>query len=467
VVLHKHNKIRVILQVKNTCKSWYLRIVTAKLLFREIAFDTTNFSSVETAQACLRLLGGGSKIPLHVFIAGSKGDMDKVTRLCGKVTCLLKRLSRFGPYIVRCRVWDPSDKTCDVLKGGASTLEYLRIGITGRTSIFSGPFPSLRTMALATSNSKLWNASVFPALSNLSLSYAGDPTRTSLKALIHLLQGLPKLQNLCLNNFRHWVSRNRLLPKSGLVSTTLRKISFTNCDFPPVLQYLHAPNLQSFLIYGTRLDNDDDPLPFFQDPSLLWRMRTSPALRTRGLHNIAAIARQEPAKRFLTIEISGAGFKFSVHLEWLRWMQSDWERWVDNSCRDLLQTSQLSSRVYLAIDFDQPSIAAFCPTFASLVCIEALVVVGSSLCGILKHLGIRNHPLHFPALKLLDLTAYTSLTIREGNHIRSYLQFRSHSKAPVRVAIRSSTWREARGYPWTSFMAATSTCLTTDLVLRQ
>ena len=260
-----------------------------------------NIDTVETAQACLRLLGRGSRIPLHVFIAGSAGDMDKFTRLLDKVTHLFKLLSRFGPNIVRCQIWDPSDKMCNILKGRASTLEYLRIGTTGRTSVFSGPLPSLRTMVLATSNNRLWNASVFPALSNLSLTYAGGPTKTSLKALIHLLQNIPQLENLHLNSFCHWVFRNGFLPASGLVSTALCKISFTDCDFSPVLQYVHAPNLQSFLVYGTCPNDGTAPLPFFEDPALLWHVQTVPILEKPQLCNIAAIARQGPTKRFLSL----------------------------------------------------------------------------------------------------------------------------------------------------------------------
>ena len=470
LVLHKHDKIRTILKIKNICKSWYLRIVTAKLLFREIAFDTTNVSTVETAQACLRLLGRGSKIPLYVFIAGSKGDMDRSTRLYGKIRRLLERLSRFGPNIARCQVWDPSDKMCNALRGHALTLEFLRIGVTGQTSIFSGPLPSLHTMVLTTSSSKLWNVAVLPALFNLSLSYVGDPTRTSLRALIHLLQDLPRLRNLRLDNFRHWVFRDPFLPESGLVSTTLRKITFINCDFPPMLQYLRAPNLQTFLIYGTCPDDGTTPLPFFQDPALLWHIHTAPILKKRGLHYIAAIARQEPTKRFLTIEVSGNGLRFSVRLEWFRWIQDDWERWVDSSCRDLLQRSQLSPRVSLVIDFDQPSIATLFPAFSPLVCVEVLIVAGGSLYETLQHLGVCNHPSHqlpFPALKLLDLVAFASLTVQEGNQIRSCAQFRAHSNTSLRVGIRSSAWEEAQGHPWTSLWAANSTRLTTSLVLRQ
>ena len=474
LVLHKHCKVRRILQIKNTCKSWYLRIVTAKLLFREIAFDTSNVCTVETAQACLRLLGRDSRIPLRVFITGSKGDMDRFTRLCEKVTHLFKCLSQFGPNITRFQVWDPSDKMWDIIKGRASTLEYLRIGVTGRTSVFSGPLPSLHTMVLTTSNSKLWRpdtrVSGLPALSKLSLSYAGDPTRISLRALIHLLQGLPQLQDLHLGNFRQWVFRNGFLPKSGLVSTTLRKISFANCDFPPVLQYLCAPNLRTFLIHGNLPNDGSTPLPFFQDPTLLWRTQTAPVLEKRGLCYIAAIARQEPTKRSIAIEISGNGLQFSVRLEWFRWVQGDWERWVDSSCRDLLQRSRFSQRVSLAIDFDQPSIMTLCPTFSPLVCVEVLTVVGGSLYETLQCLGVCNHPsyrLRFPALKLLNLMAHESLTIQEGNEIRSYLQFRARNNASVRVMIRGSTWREAVGYPWTSFMTANSAHLTTDLVLRQ
>ncbi|KAF9780923.1 hypothetical protein BJ322DRAFT_1023605 [Thelephora terrestris] len=470
LVLHKHRKITNILQIKNTCKSWYLWIATAKLLFRDIAFDTTNVSTVETAQACLRLLGRGSKIPLHVFIAGSEGDMDRFTRLCDKVTRLFKRLSGFGPSIVRCQVWDPSDKMCNMLKGRASALGYLRIGVTGRTSVFCGPLPSLRAMALTTSHSKLWNASTSPALSNLSLSYAGDPTRTSLRALIQLLQGLPQLQNLHLENFRHWVFRNPFLPKSGMVSTTLRKISFTDCDFAPVLQHLCAPNLRAFLIYGTRPNDNTTSLPLFHDPALLWRIQTPPLLETPGLGSIAAVARQEPTRRFFTIEISGKGFQFLVRLNWFRWRQVDWERWVDRSCRDLFQRLQLSPRVSLAIDFDRPSIATLFPAFSSLVCVKSLAVIGGSLCEILQFLGVSRYPsyqLRLPALKHLDLMAYAPLTAQEGNQVRSYLQFRAYSNAPVRVTLRSSAWREAEGCPWTSFMDAESTWSITTFVLRQ
>jgi hypothetical protein len=396
--------------------------------------------------------------------------MDRLTRLREKITRLLARLSGFGPSILRCQIWDPSEKMCNILRGRASTLEYLRIGVTGRTSVFSGPLPSLHTMVLTTSSSKLWDVAVSPALSDLSLSYVGDPTRTSLKALIHLLQGLPQLQTLHLDNFRHWVFRDALLPKSGLVSTALRKISFANCDFPPVLQHLCAPNLQTFLIYGTYPDDGTTPLPFFQDPALLWRIQTAPVLEKRGLHYIAATARQEPTKRSLAVEISGNGLQFSVRLEWFRWMQGDWERWVDSSCRDLLRRSQLSPGVFLAIDFDQPFILTLSPAFSPLVCVEFLAVAGGSLCETLQYLGVCGHPsyqLHFPALKLLDLMAYASLTVQEGNQIRSYLQFRARSNASVRVEIRSSAWREARGYPWTSLMAANSTSPTTTLVLRE
>lgn len=427
-----------------------------------------NVSTVESAQACLRLLTG-SKIPLHVFIAGSKGDMDRFTRLHDKITKLLKRLSGFGPNIVRCQVWDPSDRMCDLLKGRALTLEYLDIGVTGRTSVFSGPLQSLRTLVIRTSSSKLWCPSVLPALSSLSIAYAGGPTGTSLRALTDLLQGLPQLQNLHLDNFGRWIPGKRFLPRSGLVSTTLHNLSFTNCDFPPVLQYLSAPDLRSFLIHGTHPDSDATPLPFFQDPALLWRVQAAPILEKRGLCAITTTVRQEPTKRSLVIEISGNGLQFLVRLEWFRWRQGDWERWVENSCRNLLQRPQFPPSISLIVDSDGPFIATLYPIL-SLLCVKALTIVGGPLREILQYLAVPDqlsYRLRFPVLKILDLMAYASLTVQEGSQIRSYLQFRAGAGAPVRVMVRSSTWRETRGFPWTSFMTADSTHSTTTLVLRQ
>lgn len=285
LVLHKHH------QVKNTCRSWYFRIATAKLLFREIAFDTSNVSTVESAQVCLRLLGKVSKIQVRVFIAGSRGDMDKFTRLRSKITQLLKHLSRFSPNIVRRQVWDPSDRMCDLLKGRASALEYLSIGVTGSTSVFTGPLPSLRAMSITTSSNKLWLTSPLPVLSNLDLAYIGGTIGASLSGLIDLLKNLPKLQDLHLNGFRNWTPGTRFLPSEGLASTTLRNLRFTDSDFPPVLEYLHAPNLRCFIIHGTHPSKDATPLRFFRDPALLSHVQTAPILGNRALCSISAIAR--------------------------------------------------------------------------------------------------------------------------------------------------------------------------------
>lgn len=470
MVLHKHHKIRTILQIKNTCKSWYLRISSAKLLFREIAFDTTSVSTVETAQACLRLLGRGSKIPLHIFIAGSKGDMDRFTRLQEKITRLLKRLSGFSPNIAHCQVWDPSDRMCDLLKGRASTLEYLRIGVTEHSSLFNGPLPSLRSMVVITSNSKLWRASTLPALTNLNLSYAGRPTGTSLRVLIALLQDLPQLQVLHLDNFQRWNHGDKFLPRAGPVSVTLRALYFTNCDFPPVLQYLRTPKLQTFHVNATCPDHDVTPLPLFQDPALLSRVQTAPILGNHGLCGISITTRQEPTKRSIAIEIFGRGLLFSVHLVWLRWRQGDWERWVDSSWRNLLQRSRLSSKISLTVDFETSSLALY-PALLSVPCVEVLAITQGSLCEILRYLtptvfNPLSYRLPLPVLKVLDLTAYTSLTIQEGNQIRAYLQFRAEVNAPVKVTVRTPSWSGARGFPWTSFMIANGTETLTTLALR-
>jgi hypothetical protein len=470
LVLHIHHTIRSILQIKNTCKSWYLRISTAKLLFREIAFDTTNASTLESAQVCLRLLGKKSKIPLRVFIAGSKGDMDKYTRAQGRTVDLLKRLSGFGPNIARCQVWDPSDSMCNLLRGHASTLEYLSIGVMGGTSVFSGPLPNLRSMVITTSNAKLWRASALPALSRLNLAYASGPTGPSLRALIDLLRGLPQLQDLHLDNFQHWIAGNNFLPRAGPATIPLRTLYFTNCDFPLVLQCLRTPNLRSLRIYGARPDRDVIPLPFFRDPGLMSRVQTTPILGSQGMRRISIITRQEPTMRSLAIEILGKGLQFSAHLDWFRWRQSDWERWVDNSWRDLCQRAQLSSRISLAVDFAGLSPGALYPTLLSAPCVEALIVVQGSLHEILQHLAgfdQYSNRLRLPVLKILDLTAYASISVQQGNQVRAYLQFRAESNAPVKVTVENSAWSEARGFPWTSFMIANSTKTTTTLSLRQ
>ena len=470
LVLHKHRKIQTILQIKNTCKSWHFRVSTAKLLFREIAFDTTIGSTIESAQACLRLLGKGSAIPLHVFIAGSKGDMDKFTRLQDKVTRLLKRLSGFSPNIARCQVWDPSDRMCDLLKGRASTLEYLRIGVTGRSSLFTGPLPTLRSIAVTTSNSKLWRVSTLPALSNLNLSYAGSPTGASLRALIDLLQGLPQLQALHLDNFQHWNHGKKFLPRAGPVLVTVRALYFTNCDFPPVLQYLRTPNLQTFHAHATYPDRDVAPPPLFQDPALLSRVPTAPILGNRGLYGASVAVCQERTKRSLAIEIFGKGLLFSVHFVWLRWRQDDWERYVDSLWRNLFQRLRPSSKISLTVDFEGSSLAVLYPAFLSAPCVEALTVARGSLCEILQYLTVfdpLSYRLRLPALKRLDLTAYTFLTVQEGNQVRAYLQFRVKTNAPVKIMVLKSAWLDARGFPWTSFMIANSTEMLTTLVLRQ
>lgn len=465
MILHKHYKAKTTLQIKNTCKSWYLRIASAKILFREIAFDTSEVSTLGSAQACLRLLGRGSKVPLLAFIAGSEGDMDKFTRLRHKIVLLLGRLSKFSQTIIHCQVWDPSNRMCEFLKGHAPALEFLSIGVTGQTSVFSGPLPNLRSAVITTSNSRLWRASVFPALSNLSLAYAGDPTGTSLRALVDLLESLPKLQNLHLDNFRDWVPGKRFLPRSVLVSTSIHKLSFKNCDISAVLYYLHLPNLRSFLADGTHSHDDNTPLPLFQDPGLLPRIQAAPIFKNHRPCAISIIARQEPTKRSLVIKISGNGRNFSAHLEWLTWRSTHWELWVNALCGNLLQRSKFSSSISLTVDLDESSLATFHQTLLSLLPVETLIVAGGSLCEILRHLEVFERRFRFPALKHLDLTAYTSLTTQEGDQIRTYLQFRVNGNNPVMVVVQSCAWSGARRVSWTSLMNASSIGSTTTLAL--
>lgn len=142
---------------------------------------------------------------------------------------------------------------------------------------------------------------------------------------------------------------------------------------------------------------------------------------------------------------------------------------VRNSCRNLLERSRLSSSVSLTVDFDRPSIETFHPIFSTLPCAKTLAVVGGSLCETLQHLAVfdrLSYRLHFPALKLLDLTTRTTITVKEGNEIKTFLQFRANVDASVEVAVSSPAWREARGFPWTSFMIANGGLLTTTLTLR-
>jgi hypothetical protein len=422
---------------------------------------------MKSAQVCLRLLGRGCKVPLHVFIAGSRGDTSELNKpLAAKIIKLVKLLSEFSSSIARCQLWDPSDKMCRLLQGHAPTMEYLSIGVTRQTSIFSGSLPGLRTMLLTTSNTKLWRPSNFPALVSLGLAYAGDPRCGSLKALIGLLQSLPQLQHLRLTDFCCW---DKTLPKSKPELTMLLNLSFANCDFAPVLQYLRTPNLQFFLIDGFLRGDDATPLQFFEDPELLWRVQKPPILGMGGLCDVVVIVRMDASKRSVVIKMSSNTRRFLVRLEWSRW-GSDWERWVENSWRNLLQRSRFSSSISLTIDFPGSSVATFCPVFAAHSSVETLTFAGGSLGEILQYLGVfdrSSYPLRFPALKFLDLTAYTSLSIEEGNQIRSYMQFRANANAPMEVAIWSSAWREARGYPWTSFMIAYNADWTTSLVLRQ
>lgn len=139
-------------------------------------------------------------------------------------------------------------------------------------------------------------ASSLPALSNLRLASAGGPIGTSLRALVGSLQSLPKLQDLHLNGFRDWFS-----PREGPASITLRNLRFTDCDFLPVLEYLHAPNLRSFIVHGTRPNNNATPLPFLRDPALLSRVQIAPILGNRALRSISVTARTGTNKRFLAI----------------------------------------------------------------------------------------------------------------------------------------------------------------------
>lgn len=333
IPLKKHQKNQLILSMSHVCRSWRVRMMGLKRLWREIAFDVETQPASANLAAFFLTVIKDDNIPIRIYTRFPFGDLPDPT-----VISLLSELrgqthrwetflywGRLGPYRPYLDLPAPELRNFS----DNHDLSHLYFGPT-TTQLFAGHFPGLRS--LVTSALGGWQPATLVQLEALDLwdCNAGF----SIGSLLNFLRCTPRLEQISI------ISPN--LPihdcQSGEVICLpfLKDIKVRNPDFYSIVEHLAIPNARVVFMYSvyTRGAPGLQVGPAFQAPH--------PFL---GLDSMGTpLFRQAVVVASFDVQTTSSGFTFTVSfvtekktslcisLEWVGGVHiGEWMAYIESS----------------------------------------------------------------------------------------------------------------------------------------
>lgn len=247
VPLAKHRKNLFILSMTHICRSWRLRLVEVKRLWREIAFSADpKVIGIRLATHFLTKVADDDT-PLHIYVGLPFGDAPNpaVMELLSKLFKQTHRWEifvywgRLGPYrpyldLPAPNLWHFSD---------SNDLSHIYFGQP--TQLFAGYTPILRS--LVTSALGSWQSVNLTNLQTLDLWDCAPGF--SIESLLSVLRRTPQLEGINI------VSPNPPLldcPLDEVVNLPhLKNLKIQNPDFYAIIGYFAIPNAKTVSLYSS------------------------------------------------------------------------------------------------------------------------------------------------------------------------------------------------------------------------
>ena len=262
IPLKKHRRNKLILSMSQVCRSWRVRMIGLKRVWREIAFDIEmEPASIHLAALFLNMVEGDD-VPIQIYARFTFGDLPDPT-----VGSLLSKLreqthrwetfsywGRLGPY----RSY--LDLPAPALRNFSDNHDLSCLSSGQTTLLFAGHVPILQS--LVTSALGSWQPTKLIHLKTLDLWDCN--ARLSIGSLLNSLRCTPQLEEINI------ISPNLPIhdcPHNEVVSLPrLKDIKVQNPDFYSIVGHLAIPNVQAMAVYSiyTRGDSNLQIGPAFR-----------------------------------------------------------------------------------------------------------------------------------------------------------------------------------------------------------
>jgi hypothetical protein len=243
----KHEKNRFILSMTHVCRSWRVRLIGVKRLWREIAFTAEiNPVGIRMATHFLTRLEDDDTT-LHIYAGLPFGDIvdPKIGALLSRLRDQTHRWEKFF-YWGRLAPYRPYlDLPAPRLQhfSGHNDISHIILGQT--TQFFAGHAPALQS--LVTSALRNWQPASLINLQTLDLWDCAP--ELSIKSLLSALRSTPQLEEI------NVVSPNPPVldcPPDEVVNLPhLKNLKVQNPDFGTIVRHLVIPNVQIVHLYST------------------------------------------------------------------------------------------------------------------------------------------------------------------------------------------------------------------------
>lgn len=426
ITVSKHQKNLRLILMKSVCKTWKEQLLQSKVLWQDIYFDTTHRATIKMAWLFLNLLEESS---FNVYAISSPEDLNGNTGVQLLAKNLLLRLRQNIQNIRHCGLHTPSKELRAYLDLPSSKISYLNLGDTRESVAFSGNFPVLCELHVTTSFFSSMDTSPFPKLTTFSLR--AQDIRTSLLWMLRLLEGMPRLATLRLEDFTDFEMDYDGEPAPKLLD--LKTLALTHCDFHVVLSSLTAPNIRNCRISECVLPR--------HKPTTIYQFLTSPSKmsvtatthKRQGPPSLNISIRNETTTAFY-MDLVDDDHKFTLRSTWAR-PPYVWQNFAEQVLAALPTRFRPTTETRLHLSFTGSIPRSLYSPLLQLLHIEELWIQSSSgvMVDILESLMTLDEdsmPVALPMLRTLVIEGILSFTHDEIDVVKAYMNFRASQRLP-------------------------------------
>lgn len=440
----KHEKNLFVFLMTHVCRSWRLRLVGLKRLWRDIAFSA-DMRRTGVQLSNLFLTRVGVDTPLHIYAGLPFGDVldPAIGALLGRLRQETHRWERFfysgrlGPYRSYLDLPAPS------LRHFSDSKDLCHIYSNQTNQLFAGHTPLLQF--LVTSALKDWQPTTLTGLRTLDLWDCAP--KLSIELLLSVLRCTQQLEEINI------VSPNPPLldcPPDEVVNLPrLKNLKVQNPDFYTIIGHFDIPNVETVHLYSSshreanglgvgRAFQISDPfvglasmvkaLPMFGQPIVFCSLDLDPT--SSGLRFIVSITTGSGALLRVDLEWTGG---FGVHAR---------SGYIQNSMSALAQMPFVpSSLLFLRA---RPQLIGYNNPLFRIDAIACLLVEGERFMTIINVLRSRpGQPQLLPKLQYL-IFPEDELDEKKVGEIPKFLRFRKRLVIVLNPSNRNLVRRLAR-----------------------
>lgn len=324
------------------CKSWNYQIRGRRGLFADIAFNTVDRATVSTATMFLEAVETESS-SLRVYArCHSWPDIPTVSR------AFLSRLRLQTWRFVCFEAEYMSARFTPFFNLPAPRLLRLVQIPTHPKGLFSASFSSLRVLDISIRSRFPWPKATLADLVVLRLEHSQFKRSFHAPSLFGLVERTHRLEELVLKDFLRFSEDYNMKP---IIHINIKSIHFMQCNVKYILQHLHLPNAMSCRVesYGVSLDGELDPplsrnvghfapLHALSVPGLVQNTVTGVAIHVHVHDDDVYIRLAFECEAGQTIDFTATFGK-----------GGGWEAYLQVSIKELLQRTNLSTRIKLSI----------------------------------------------------------------------------------------------------------------------